>query len=73
MGSFDDYHVLYVFATESKEKAEAYVEKFNRIIPKAKEYYNRLYDDLNIEDEQFDRYFKYYDTNEAFIQEIEVR
>lgn len=72
-GSFDDYCVTHIFVTDNKEMAERYVEKFNRIIQKAKEFYVRIYNDFDLENDQWDRYFMYYDINEAFIQEIEVR
>jgi hypothetical protein len=32
IGSHEDYHVIDIFATQSKETADRYVEKHNRIL-----------------------------------------
>jgi uncharacterized protein YnzC (UPF0291/DUF896 family) len=41
-GSFYEAYSRNIFATTSKENAEKYIEKFNRLLEKWKEYYSQF-------------------------------
>lgn len=78
-GSWDDYGVTNVFVTEDLEKAEKWVNKFNARVEYWKEILKQYYDEDGYLDEKYwstpfaKRYWKIRDTNEAFIEEIELR
>lgn len=61
-GYYEDSFRFIPFITDDEDYAKAYVEKFNRLIPKAKERYRKLEDDFNIwlKDEYEDEYGERY-------------
>lgn len=71
-GIYDEYFEYSIFATFDKEKAEKYVEKYNRILDKARDFYTPV-NDIEMNHHQFDRYLLVEDTNHATIEELEVR
>lgn len=77
-GSYDDYGEWDVFATFDKDKAQKWVDKFNTKLEKWKEYMisQRDPDDFGGDWPKFPlrrKYWKIIETNEAFIEEIEIR
>lgn len=69
-GTYDTYIKVNHFVTFDKNKAERYVEKFNRILIQYRDYFN----DNDVDDEST-IYFIYItlDINRASLEEIEVR
>lgn len=41
-GSHDDYYAVNIFATKNKDAAMRYIEKFNNMLKKWKEYYSQF-------------------------------
>jgi|694.fasta_scaffold116882_7 hypothetical protein len=74
-GSYDDYCKVPVFVTDDKEKADKYVEKFNRIYDKWSTYYSENRDEpfINLEHSVIENIFYFSDLGKAFINEIEFR
>ena len=79
IGSYEDYHVIDIFATQSKETAARYVEKFNRILEHWIDYMKEFQDKYGFRDAEkctttiSYRYYDIIDTGQAFIEEIEIR
>jgi len=78
LGSYEDYHEHDIFVTKSEEKAQKYIEKFNRILEKWKDYYNKAYREIRVisnkkEERISDRYFQLHDITGAYYEPIEVR
>lgn len=79
IGSYEDYHVIDIFATQSKETADRYVEKFNRILEHWLDYMKEFQDKYGFRDAEkctttiSYRYYDIIDTGQAFIEEIEIR
>jgi hypothetical protein len=79
IGSYEDYHVIDIFATQSKETADRYVEKFNRILEHWIDYMKDFQDKHGFRDAEkcnttiSYRYYDIIDTGKAFIEEIEIR
>lgn len=82
-GSYDDYFEVKVFATANKDIATKWIDRFNSILNKWKEYYKQ-YENTNtqpgyewIEDKYvdlyFDRWYMSRKLNKAFFEEIELR
>lgn len=69
-GTYDTYIKVNHFVTFDKNKAERYVEKFNRILEEYRDYFN----DNDVDDEST-MYFIYrtLEINCASLEEIEVR
>lgn len=80
-GSYDDYCVNDVFATENKKLAISYTKKFNKIVKKWMSYFHQFeetkYGFNWIKDEYVERYFDRWNSlrciNDCFYEEIEVR
>lgn len=76
-GSWDDYYQINIFVTTDKEMAEKYVEKFNNILKKWKEYYSQFKDEYGgIKDEYLkmsDRFYSLMEINKCSFKEIEIR
>lgn len=74
-GSYDDFTRINVFVTNDEEKAKAYVEKFNAILKKWKEYWKQYEnEDGWMEDEdKFQKWLRIADMGKAYYCEIEVR
>ena len=80
-GSYDDWFSEDIFITSKKYKATKYVNKFNRILKKWKEYYSQFEDDKYrfpwIKDEFVDKHFDRWNSlrkiNKCYFEEIEVR
>lgn len=70
-----------IFVTENKALAEAYVEKFNSILKKWKDYYSQFEEDIDgwvwIKEEHNELYFHRWHTlkgvNGCYVGEIEIR
>ena len=79
IGSYEDYHVIDIFATWSKETADRYVEKHNRILERWLGYMKGFQDKYGYRDEKkcttpiSYRYYDVIDSGQAFIEEIEIR
>lgn len=79
IGSHEDYHVIDIFATKSKETADRYVEKHNRILEHWLGYMKDFEDRYGYRDEKkcttaiSYRYYEVIDSGQAFIEEIEIR
>lgn len=79
IGSYEDYHVIDIFATQSKETADRYVEKHNRILEHWLGYMKEFQDKHGYRDEKkcvtaiSYRYYEVIDSGQAFIEEIEIR
>lgn len=83
-GSHDDYHQVVLFVTSDERVAKDYVERFNSVFGRFKEYYkkfnsgdNRWVDGDWIGDEYaedyFDRWYFLQELHEAYYEEIEER
>ena len=80
-GEYDDYCVITVFATTNKSKAKKWVSKFNKILKKWSYYCSKFEENKFgyrwIKDEYvekyYDRWYSLYKTNNAFIEEVELR
>lgn len=86
-GDWDDYSDRQVFVSHDKQLVENWVEKFNRILVRWKEYYSQYGENvhefcedckLTLKEEVEDyriilRFYQLRDINEAFITEIELR
>ena len=69
-GTYDTYIKVNHFVTFDKNKAELYVEKFNRILEEYRDYFN----DNDLDDESTIYYiYRTLDINCASLEEIEVR
>jgi Fe-S oxidoreductase len=76
-GEWDDYYTSDIFVTSNKEVAEKYVEKFNNILKKWKEYYSQFAGDYgSIKEEYIEMYDRFYSLkgiNKCYFKEIEIR
>lgn len=82
-GEYESYCVNPVFVTNDKSVAEAWCDKFNRMVGKWRQYYKQFEVDesgtgwgwLDTENymDKFDRWIKLRDVDTAFIVEIEER
>lgn len=77
-GDWDDYCVNSIFATSNEKTAIRYVNKFNDILEKWKNYYRRFQDkdgylDDNISNEIGHRYYQIIGINKAFYYKLELR
>lgn len=79
-GYYDDYYTTTVCAFDNLEKAQEYVEKYNRILGKLKQFYKHFdrdeMDDLENDSPEVQLLLKYMnigDEHEARIEEIELR
>lgn len=77
-GSYDDWHEVDLFVTNSKETADKYVERFNNLIPKLKEY-NKKFENKKKE-WIMKKYWKFYnrwnkinDVNRCYYRELNER
>jgi hypothetical protein len=66
-GRYEDYYETIIFATFDKNKAEAWVDRFNRII---KENEERIF---NSDEDYFWNNFIRWENPIAIVQEFEVR
>lgn len=77
-GQYEDYYTDIKKAFKSKEEAEAYVLKYNRILSLLKSFYTQKNDEFNsieYNDEAADyyvKYWKYEDKHPCRIREIEL-
>ena len=81
-GSYDDYHEIDLFGTLSKDVAEIYIKKFNRILNAYKDFYKQFeYEQYpgmtwikkEYVNDYFDRWIFLSETNKAFIDELNIR
>jgi hypothetical protein len=77
-GEWGDYYQVNIFVTADKELAERYVEKFNSILKKWKDYFSQFKDEygFSIKDEYLehsDRYYAITKINKCYYDEIEFR
>lgn len=74
-GGYGNYTEFSIFATLDKDKAEAYVNKYNRILDKATLHYVKLYnrDSGDVSHLISYRNFTVLDNNYAEVEEIELR
>lgn len=77
-GNPDDCFDYTLFATTDKDLAERYVEKFNRILAKAKDYKKKFEDNNEwIKHEYFEQYYDRWSrityANICYYTEIEIR
>lgn len=78
-GLYDDYHTVVIFATKSKETADRYVKKFNRILDYWLDHMNSFKDKWGYRDDNkcttaiSHRYYEITDVGQAFINEIDIR
>lgn len=78
---WDDYYNTTIFATTDLSTAEKYVEKFNKLLNKWKEYYSQFEKDQGsfkwIKDEYIDTHFytwnKLNQITDCYYEEIELR
>jgi hypothetical protein len=69
-GTYDTYIKVNHFVTFDKNKAEVYVEKFNRILEQYRNYFN----DNDLDDESTMYYiYRTLDINCASFEKIEIR
>ena len=70
-GRYEDYYVRNLFVTADIEKAQAYADKFNKLLSKLKQWH---YDDVDYySDSLYERLVMINDINGCYISEIEVR
>jgi hypothetical protein len=77
-GSYEDYHQVVLFVTHSKDKADKYVEKFNRILNYWKDIVQSCEDENGYpvhttSESLYDRYYDIIEMGHSFIEEVEVR
>jgi len=80
-GNYDDFYQNIIFSTDDKNKAEKYVEKFNRLLEKWKNYYSNFEEDdfgfIWLKEEYINKHFKNWNKikniNECYCQKIELR
>lgn len=73
-GVYDSSYEKIIFCTFDKNKAEKYVNKFNKLLDKWTDYYNDYYNNNNID--YYNRCYKYYiitDIMKCKYEEIELR
>lgn len=70
-GSFGDHYEKIIFATTDKEFAEKYVNKFNGILKKWKEYHTTNSTDSNYE--HLDRLDSLDNIHECYYEKLELR
>ena len=75
-GSYDDFYTVNVFVTTNEETAQAYCEKFNRILTKWKDYWDTIVNEDNClgDDEyNFHRWCRISGMNLAYYDKIQIR
>ena len=80
-GSYDDYYSAVIFVTDKKSTAKKYVTKFNRILKKWKDYYNKFETDEFgmkwIADEHIEKHFyrwnKLQNITKCYYEEVSFR
>jgi hypothetical protein len=80
-GSYEDHHVVIIFATTKKSTATKYVTKFNRILKKWKKHYSQYEQNdtgLNwIKEEYIEKYFDRWhclrNINRCYYEEVPLR
>ncbi len=79
-GVWDDYVKLEIFVTMDQAKAQAYVDKFNCLLNKWKSYFSKMegIDDAWLlmhlhSNEKLMRASQIINTNQAYVEKIEVR
>lgn len=76
-GEWDDYYQVNIFVTADKELAEKYVEKFNSILKKWKDYFSQFVDEYGLfkeeYEEMYDRYYVITKVDICYYNEIEFR
>lgn len=76
-GDYEDYYTYIKKAFKSKEEAEAYKLKYDRILLKLQEFYGEIYAGWSTmqeleNDKFFNKYYRYEDKHPCRIREIEL-
>ena len=72
-GNYEDAYEYSIFATESKEKAEIYKAKFNRLLCKWQEYINDYLETSTIYTSREEKFYEILEYSKCIIEEIEIR
>jgi hypothetical protein len=73
-GMYDDGYEITIFATFNKDTADKYVEKFNKLLNKWKEYYSLFQENNDLmTTAHFDRASQLYEINRCFYEITEIR
>lgn len=71
-GSYGDYSAVELFVTKDYEYAKNYINKFNAMLDKWQQYYEKLWDE-GISERISDRFHQLQDINTATIIKVELR
>ena len=76
-GEYDDCYQVNIFVTADKELAEQYVDKFNNILKKWKDYFSQFLDENGFfkkeHIEMYDRFYAITKVDICYYNEIETR
>ena len=72
-GEWYDYTRYHFFVTTDEELAQKWVDKYNRILAKWREFYRELNDSVYDEHWGWNRYYDVMNRHSAFIEKIELR
>jgi transcription elongation factor GreA-like protein len=71
-GSHGDYSQVELFVTKDFEVAKKYIDKFNAMLSKWEDYYNKLYIE-DFSERIGNRFYKLQEINKATITKVEFR
>jgi hypothetical protein len=71
-GSYGDYSQVELFVTKDYEYAQNYIDKFNAMLDKWSQYYNKLWDE-DFSERIGDRFYKLQEINKAQITKVELK
>jgi len=74
-GSHGDYSEIELFATQNFQFAQNYIDKFNTMLDKWSQYYDKLSNKFSDDTSQhiIDRWNQIYEINKAYMNKVELR